>query len=174
MFLGFSGETWLAAGGIFLLRVINMALDTLRVMLAVRDRRLLTWVIGFIETVIFVVLLTAVIQDLTNILNIVAYAGGFATGNVIGIWIEEKLAIGHTNLRIISPKLGSAIVERLREEGYGVTEIPARGKDGSVTLVNASVVRKKVAAVQKLVQEVDPDAMMTAEITRPISRGFWR
>jgi uncharacterized protein YebE (UPF0316 family) len=151
-----------------------MALDTLRVMLAVRDRRLLTWVIGFIETVIFVVLLTAVIQDLTNILNIVAYAGGFATGNVIGIWIEEKLAIGHTNLRIISPKLGSAIVERLREEGYGVTEIPARGKDGSVTLVNASVVRKKVAAVQKLVQEVDPDAMMTAEITRPISRGFWR
>jgi uncharacterized protein YebE (UPF0316 family) len=174
MFLGFGGEAWLAAAGIFLLRVINMALDTLRVMLAVRDRRLLTWIIGFIETVIFVVLLTAVIQDLTNILNIVAYAGGFATGNVLGIWIEEKLAIGHTNLRIISPKLGAAIVERLRKEGYGVTEIPARGKDGSVTLVNASVVRKKVAEVQKLVQEVDPDAMMTAEITRPMSRGFWR
>ena len=126
------------------------------------------------QTVIYVAVLTTVINDLSNILNVVAYAGGYATGNVVGMWVEERLAIGHINLRIISPGLGTAIVKRLREEGYAVTEIPARGKDGAVTLVNASIYRRHVGAVMDIVQEVDAEAFMTAEDTRPVRRGFWR
>lgn len=174
MELVFSSQAWMWAGLIFVLRVANMSLDTVRVMMVMRGRRLAAWILGFIQTVIYVGVLTTVIQDLTNVLNLVAYAGGFATGNVVGMWVEERLAIGHINLRIISPKLGNAIVKRLREKGYAVTEIPARGKDGAVTLLNASIYRRHVGEVMAIVQTVDAEAFMTAEDVRPVRRGFWR
>lgn len=174
MDLTYSSQVWLGAGFIFVLRVTNMSLDTVRVMMVMRGRKWVAWILGFVQTVIYVAVLTTVINDLSNILNVVAYAGGFATGNVVGMWVEERLAIGHINLRIISPKLGTAIVKRLREEGYAVTEIPARGKDGAVTLINASIYRRHVGEVMGIVQEVDAEAFMTAEDTRPIRRGFWR
>ena len=170
----FSSQAWLWAGLIFVMRVANMSLDTVRVMMVMRARKMAAWILGFIQTVIYVVVLTTVIQDLTNILNLVAYAGGFATGNVVGMWVEERLAIGHINLRIISPKLGNAIVRRLREKGYAVTEIPARGKDGAVTLLNASIYRRHVGEVMAIVQTVDAEAFMTTEDVRPVRRGFWR
>ena len=110
MELVFSSQAWLWAGLIFVLRVANMSLDTVRVMMVMRGRRLAAWILGFIQTVIYVGVLTTVIQDLTNVLNLVAYAGGFATGNVVGMWVEERLAIGHSHLRIISTQLGSASV----------------------------------------------------------------
>lgn len=169
-----SPQAWLGAGLIFILRVANMSLDTLRVMTVVRGRKGAAWVLGFVQTVIFVIVLTTVMQDLTNVLNIAAYAGGFATGNVIGMWIEEKLAIGHIHLRVISSTRGAAIAERLRKEGYAATEVPGRGRDGAVTLISASVFRKQVKQAQDIIREVDPEAFMTAEDLRPLWRGFWR
>ena len=169
-----SPEAWITAGIIFGLRVANMALDTIRVNMVIRNRKVSTWILGFLQTIVFVYVLTAVVQDLTNILNIFAYAGGYATGNVVGMWIEERLAIGHINMRIISPRRGKALVEQLREAGYAVTEIPAQGRDGAVSLLNASVRRKEIKKVMEVVQEIDEEAMVTAEDMRPVRRGFWR
>ena len=70
--------------------------------------------------------------------------------------------------------MGNAIVEKLREKGYGVTEIPARGMDGAVTLVSESIYRRHVGDVMGIVNSVDPEAFMTAEDMRPVRRGFWR
>ena len=127
----FTQEALLIALGIFALRVLNQSLDTLRVMMMMRGRSLLTWLLGFAETVIFVITLSTVINDLNNILNIIAYSAGFATGNVTGLWIEGRLALGHIHIRVVSPKRGSKVAETLRAEGYAVTEIPARGRDGA-------------------------------------------
>ncbi|MBN2500433.1 MAG: hypothetical protein JXB38_06655 [Anaerolineales bacterium] len=169
-----SPQAWLWAGLIFLLRVINMAIATMRMMLTMRGAKKVTWFLGVFESLIFVVTLTYVVADLGNWLSIAAYALGFATGNSIGAWLEEKLAVGHINLRIISSHKGQEIVEHLRDEGFAVTEIPALGKDGTVTLLNTSVLRKRVDAVRALVEEIDSDAFMTAENMNPIRRGFWR
>jgi uncharacterized protein YebE (UPF0316 family) len=168
-----SSSAWLGALLVFAMRVANMSLDTIRVMMVVRGRKGMAWVLGFIQTVIFIFVLTTVIQDFDNILNIVAYAGGFATGNVVGMWIEDRLALGHTNLRIISTTSGPAIAERLREKGHAVTEISGRGRDGVVSLLNASIRRKNKDKVTKIVQEVDEDAFITAEDVRPVRRGYW-
>ena len=173
MDLSITPEGLLIALAIFALRVMNQSLDTLRIMMMMRGRRLATWLLGFAETVIFVITLSTVISDLNNIFNIVGYAAGFATGNVIGIWIEGRLALGHIHIRVISSKRGSAIVDKLRAEGYAVTEIPARGKDGAVSLLNASVRRRDVGRVREIVQEVDESAFITGEDMRPIWRGFW-
>jgi uncharacterized protein YebE (UPF0316 family) len=170
----FSTQPWLGAAIIFLLRVSDMALDTLRVLVVMRGRKGIAWVLGFCQASIFVLAISSVLSNLDNPINIVAYAAGFATGNVVGMLIEERLAIGHTLINIVSPGHGAAIAEHLREQGYAVTEVPARGKDGAVTLLNVSVLRKNVDRVRKIVNEVDPDAFITAEDVRPIRRGFWR
>jgi uncharacterized protein YebE (UPF0316 family) len=166
-------ETILVALGIFIARLVNQSIDTIRFMMTIRGRKLAAWILGFTETVIFVVTLSAVFSNLTNILYIVAYSAGFATGNTLGMLIEERLAIGHVNLRIISPKRGSAIAEKLRAEGFAVTEIPARGRDGMVTLLDVSVRRKQVKRVHTIAAKIDEAAFITGEELRPMLRGFW-
>ena len=118
--------------------------------------------------------IATVLKDLTNPLNIIGYAAGFATGVVLGMAIEERLAIGHVHMRIISSGHGSGIAEKLRLEGYAVTEVPARGKDGMVTMLNCSVLRKDVKRIRLVVNFVDEQAFITSEEIRPIRRGFWR
>lgn len=159
---------------IFFLRIIDVTLMTLRMLMVVRGRKLLSWVFGFAQAVVFVLALRQVLTDINNWLNLIGYAAGFATGNVVGIVIEEKIAIGHTHLRIISTEHGSEVAERLRAAGFAATEIAGCGMNGPVTLINCSVLRKSVEEVRRLVEETDPQAMITAEDVRPVRRGFWR
>jgi uncharacterized protein YebE (UPF0316 family) len=151
-----------------------MALDTLRFLLVVRGRKGLAWVMGFLQSAIFVVAITTVLSNLKNVWNIVGYAGGFATGVVVGMLLEERLAIGHGHLRIISSTRGAAIAEALRAHGYAVTEMAGRGKDGTVTVLNASVLRKDIDRVHGLVAQSDPNAFVTVQDVRPVRHGFWR
>ena len=167
-------EAWQTAGTIFGLRVIEMSLDTIRVLLVVRGRKGIAWGVGFFQSLLFVLAITTVLTNLDNVLTAFGYAGGFATGNVIGMILEEKLAIGHTHLRIISSRRGSAIAAALRERGFAVTEISGRGKDGTVTMINCSVLRKHVPQVENAAFELDDNVFITAEDVRPIRRGFWR
>jgi uncharacterized protein YebE (UPF0316 family) len=169
-----SGAAWYAAGFVFVMRVLDMACDTLRVLFVVRGKKKLSWVLGFAQSAIFVVAITKVLSSVDNPLTIIGYAAGFATGNVLGMYIEERLAIGHTSVRVVSSHRGTLVVEKLREAGFGVTEIPARGRDGMVTVLNLSVQRKDVDRVDTIVLETDPDAFITTEDIRPLRRGFWR
>jgi len=159
---------------IFFLRVSDMTLDTLRVLVMMRGKKSVAWLLGLFQSLIFVLAITSVLNNLDNPLNILGYASGFATGVVVGMLIEERLALGHVQISIVSSRRGAAITERLREEGFAITEIPARGKDGMVSLLNCSVLRKNVRRVQEIVNEVDESAFITAEDVRPVRRGFWR
>ncbi len=169
-----SPQAWLGALLIFTLRVSDMSLDTLRMLFVMRGRKSIAWILGFCQSVIFVVAITSVLANMNNPLNVIGYAAGFATGNVVGMLIEERLAIGHILLSIVSSRRGSAIAESLRDSGFAVTEIPARGKDGMVTLLNCNVLRKNVDKVRQLVNNVDDEAFITADDVRPLRRGYWR
>ncbi len=166
---------WLAALVIFLLRVGDMALDTVRVLFVVRGKKKLAWVLGFFQSLIFVIAITSVLTDiLANPLKILGYAAGFATGNVIGMLIEERLAIGHVHISIISPSRGHAVADAIRASGFAVTVVPAQGKSGMVSLLLVNVLRKDVDRIETIVLESDPEAFVTAEDVRPVRRGFWR
>jgi uncharacterized protein YebE (UPF0316 family) len=159
---------------IFLLRVCDMSLDTLRVLFVVRGQRALAWFLGFFQSLVWVVAITTVLSHLDNLWNVVGYAGGFATGNVIGMVIEERLAIGYGHMRIISSGRGPAIAQAIRQSGYAATELSGRGKDGTVAVINCSVRRRDVRRVQAQVKEIDPSAFITVQEVRPLHRGFWR
>jgi uncharacterized protein YebE (UPF0316 family) len=167
-------HAWLFALMIFFLRVADMSLDTIRVLFVVRGKKAIVWVLGFFQSLIFVIAISSVLTELDNILNVVGYATGFATGNLVGMLIEQRLAIGHILVTIISSNRGAFIAERLRAGGYAVTEIPGRGRNGTVFELHASVLRKDLPNVETIVLEADPQAFITAEDVRPVRRGFWR
>ena len=159
---------------IFLLRVSDMSLDTLRVMFVLGGRRPLAWILGFFQSALWVVAITSVISNLDNWLNVIGYAAGFATGNVVGMLIYERLPVGHAHLRIISSRRGSAVANAIRTAGYAATELSGRGKDGTVMVINSSVRRKDIGRVRKEVFKIDPEVFITVEEVRPLHRGFWR
>ncbi len=169
-----SGTAWLAALGIFAARLVNVALDTVRFMMTLRDQRVVSWILGFIESVIFVLVFGSVLQNLENPLNVIGYAAGFATGNVIGMMIEKRLAIGYTHFNIISKDHSTEIADALRKQGYGVTEIPARGRESSFMMIDCSVRRKQANEVEDLTLSVDPRAFITTEEVTPRRHGVWR
>jgi len=159
---------------IFCLRVGDMSLDTLRVLFVVRGRKATAWMLGFFQSALWVVAITSVLSNLGNLWNLIGYAGGFATGNVVGMVIEEWLAVGHGHLRIISSRRGTAIAEAIRSAGYAATELSGRGKDGMVSVINCSVRRRDIDRVREQVKHIDPEAFLTVEEVRPLQRGFWR
>jgi uncharacterized protein YebE (UPF0316 family) len=167
-------QAWLFAFIIFLLRICDMSMDTLRVLFVVRGKKLLVWILGFLQSLIFVIAIGSVLTGEANYLNIAGYAMGFATGNIVGMLIEERLAIGHTLVTIISSNRGALLAEKIRASGYAVTEIAGRGKNGTVFELHANILRKDVDRLETIVLEADPTAFMTAEDVRPVRRGFWR
>lgn len=159
---------------IFLLRVTDMSFDTLRVLYVLRGRRPLAWVFGFFQSLIWVLAVSSALANIGNLWTLLAYAGGFATGSVVGMWIEERLAVGHGHMRIMSPSRGEAIVESIRAEGHAATLLSGRGKDGTVSVINCSVRRRHIGWIREKVEGIDPDAFITVQEVRPLNRGFWR
>ncbi len=170
----FTVSALLGALGIFFLRVLDMTLDTLRVLFVMRGKHKLVWLLGFAQSMIFVVAITSVLSNLDNPLNLVGYAAGFATGNVVGMFIEGKLAVGFIHLTIVSSRRGNVLAEVLRDNGFPLTEIPARGRDGTVSVIYADIPRKEVKRVEKLIYDADPEAYITEEDVRPRRRSMWR
>jgi len=169
-----SPTAWLVAFGIFVARLFNIAIDTLRFMITLRGKTWLSWILGFIESVLFVLIIGSVLTNLQNPLNIIGYAAGFATGNVVGMAIEKRLAIGYTHFNIISKDHSTEIADALRDQGYGVTEIPARGRESSFMMIDCSIRRKQADEVEKLVLSLDPEAFITTEEVTPRRSGVWR
>jgi len=167
-------QTILIALLIFIVRVVATTLDTIRVILTMRSSKFWVWLLGFINSLIWVLTFAFVMSDIENMVNIIFYAAGFATGNVMGMWIEDKLAVGFAEVRVISSKWGAAILDVLRKNNYAVTEIPARGKDGMVSVITSSVRRSQVHELEDMVREIDENAFITTEDVVAVRRGFWR
>ncbi|MBI5292591.1 MAG: DUF2179 domain-containing protein [Chloroflexi bacterium] len=164
----------LSALFIFALRLADMTLDTLRVLFMMRGRKLTAGLIGFAQATIFVIAISQVLSQLGNVWNIVGYSSGFAAGVIVGMVIEERMALGFGQMRIISSSRGQAVATALRAAGYAVTEIPGRGKDGMVNVLLVTARRKEVDHVQSLVLAADESAFITIEEVRPLWRGFYR
>lgn len=157
---------------IFVLRIFDVSLSTLRILLSMRNQRVLVPIIGFFEVLIWIFAVGSAIRNLESMWHVLGYAGGFATGNIVGLWIEGKLAIGLATLRIISRAGGVELAEALRERGYGVTEFFGQGREGRVEIVYTAVARREIPRVLDEVARWDPDAFVTVEEPREVRRGW--
>jgi uncharacterized protein YebE (UPF0316 family) len=157
---------------IFGLRIVDVSLATTRMLLAMRNARLLVPVIGFFEVLVWIFAVGAAVQHLDSVWHVAGYAGGFATGNVVGLWLEERLALGLASIQIFSRHGGVELAEGLREEGFGATEFTGQGRDGPVEVVLTVVRRRHIRHVMAHVDRWDPDAFVSVEEPRAIRRGW--
>jgi uncharacterized protein YebE (UPF0316 family) len=159
---------------IFVIRIIGMTASTVRVLLMMRGKKLLTAVAGFIEVMLYVIAIGYVVNDLNNIWNVLAYSLGFVGGTLVGMWIDDYTATGYVNVRIISRYMPQKIVDEIHEHGYGATVGWGHGKGGTVGMILAIVRRKEVSAVIAIAEAVDPDVFITVEDARSVKRGYLR
>ena len=153
---------YLGAFIIFLCRVVDVTMGTYRVQMIVKRKKLTAGVIGFFEVLIFILIVSKVIQDIGNWFNIIAYCGGFAIGNVIGIYISEKISKEVISIGVISITKWQEIEEKLREEGFGVTRNVGYGKDGAVQILKVICERNYFPKVRDIALERDRKVFITS------------
>lgn len=158
---------------IFFARICDVSMGTVRIVFVAKGYKSIAPFIGFFEVLIWILAISKIIQNLDNWICYIAYAGGFATGNYIGMKIEEKLALGHELVRVITKREAFDLVHALKDEGYGVTFINAEGTQGHVGVVYIIVTRKKIASVIKIIQTHNPNALYTIENIRYVNRDTY-
>ncbi len=162
---------WVLGIIIFFARIIDVSVGTLRTISIIQGRVKMAFFLGLIEVSIWLVVLSAVLQKVMETpLLAVFYAVGFSTGNVVGILIEKKLAMGYTNLRIISSINGKNIAERIREKGFNATTFEGDGKDGKIIEVYVVCERKALPELVKIVREIEPNAFYITEQVGIVSK----
>jgi len=120
--IAFDWQTWVIIPlFIFVARIFDVSIGTLRIILVNRVYKILAPTLGFVEVFIWVVAISKIMENLDNWVNYIFYAAGFATGNFVGMYLEEKLAIGKVGVRIITKKGADKLIKNIGDEGFGIT-----------------------------------------------------
>ena len=158
---------------IFASRVTDVTLGTLRIIFTSRGQRNLASLLGFVEVLIWIVIVGQVISRVQNPAAYVGYAAGFATGTFVGMLIEEKMAMGTLVLRIIPAKGAEELTAALRAAGFGVTSVRGEGAQGAVSLLYTVVQRKNIGVVKKLIHDLAPGTFFSVEEVRSSEMGIF-
>ncbi|MGD2144764.1 MAG: DUF5698 domain-containing protein [Anaerolineae bacterium] len=159
---------------IFGLRVLGIAISTLSTLMTVRGRKFYAVAAGFFSSLVYVIAIGKVVTNLGNVWNILAYAGGFAGGTLVGMLLEQRLALGFAEVRFISTEDGQDLADTIREAGYGVTELEGHGRDRTVEVIAVLIPRREVQSVLDIARTVDDAAIVTVSEPRSVQRGYWR
>jgi uncharacterized protein YebE (UPF0316 family) len=154
---------------IFVARVADVSLDTLRILLISRGRKAIAPLLGFIQVSIWLLAIRQIFLNISNVACFIAYAGGFAFGTWVGMIIEEKLAIGIQVIRIITRKDASQLIEFLKTQHYGVTSVDGFGATGKVHIIYTIVKRHEIPNVIGIIDRFNPKAFYTIEDVRSMS-----
>ena len=156
-------ETFLLSLLIFGMRVVDVSLGTLRIVILMRGMRGLAGVLGFFESLTWVLAAALVIGNLDSPFKVVAFAGGFAAGTVLGSTIERWLALGKRILRVVTPVDSPDVAPALRRLGFGVTVVNGEGLEGDVRIAFSVIPRREFAQAMRAIGELNPDAFVTVE-----------
>jgi uncharacterized protein YebE (UPF0316 family) len=156
--------TFVTGVAVFLMRIVDVSLGTIRTISTVQGRTRTAFLLGFVEVSLWLAVIAAIVSRVAErpVLGIF-YALGFSTGNVVGILIERRLAFGHTILRVITPERGDKLAEELRKAGYSVTCFDGTGRLGPVKEVCVVCRRRALKEIMPVVARVTPDAFFVTE-----------
>ncbi len=166
---------WFIPFMIFFARICDVSVGTVRVMFVIQGKRWASALLGVLEVTIWVIAVREALAYIPNPFAIIAYAGGFAAGTLVGMTIEDKLAIGYRAVRIINPEAALDVARVLRELGYRATKLPGYGRDGPVEVVFCVIKRRALRDLLARVREIAPQSFVTIErVDRPTGGGFDR
>ncbi|MFO7840730.1 MAG: DUF2179 domain-containing protein [Fidelibacterota bacterium] len=155
---------------IMLARICDVSIGTVRIIFVSRGERLLASMMGFLEVLIWIVVVSQIITNIGSWINYLAYAAGFAIGNYLGITLENRMAMGMVAMRVITNKPADNLIENLKQEYHGVTTIAAKGSSGEVRLLFAVIKRKDIPFFLEMVDKYNPKAYVSVEDVRTLSK----
>ncbi len=158
---------------IFLARVGDVSIGTIRLIFISRGYRLVAPLLGFLEVLIWLLAIRQIMQNLANPACFIGYAGGFAVGTYAGMVLEARLAMGTLLIRLITRKDARELIDHLREGGYGVTVVDAEGSSGNVHIIFTVIQRVDLDEVVKILRRFNPKAFYTVEDIRSVSEGVF-
>lgn len=158
---------------IFLARICDVSIGTMRIIFVSKGKKYIAPFLGFFEVLIWIIAISKIMQNLDNYVNYVAYAAGFATGNYVGMIIEEKLAMGIQIIRIFTNQNGHDLVLSLNNQGFGATSIEAQGAKEKVNLIYTIVQRNELKYVIELINKFDPKTFYVIEDVRTTNEGIF-
>lgn len=153
---------------IFIARITDQTIGTIRLIYAAKGFKYLAPLFGFFESLIWLTAISQIMKHLDNFYCYLAFAGGFAMGNFLGIYLEQKISIGVVLVRVILQKYETALGENLKTAGYGFTLMDAIGREGSVKLLFSTIHRRDLKKYIKIVHLVRPNAFYTVEDIRQV------
>ncbi|MBL7111736.1 MAG: DUF2179 domain-containing protein [Bacteroidales bacterium] len=156
---------------ILLARIVDVSLDTIRVIMVTKGYKKYAPFIGFFQVLIWIITITRIMANLDNWPTYIGYAGGFALGTYVGMRLEEKLALGYELVRVVTRADASRLIESLRDHGYPVTSVAGWGKDGEVGILFIILKRKSIREVVDIIKRFNPNAFYTVEDMRFVSSG---
>ncbi len=158
---------------IFLARICDVSLGTLRIIFVAKGKKNIAPFLGFFEVLIWIIAISKIMQNLDYYINYVAYAAGFATGNLVGMLIEEKLALGIQMIRVFTSDGGLDLVKSLNSNGFGATSVEAQGAKQKVFLVYSIVHRNELEKVLEIINCFNPRAFYTIEDVKAVNEGIF-
>lgn len=164
---------WLMVLAIFIINVAYVTCLTMRTILTLKGYRYVAAIVSFLEVLVYVIGLGMVMSSLDQIQNVLAYAFGFSIGIIVGMKIEEKLALGYTVVNVTSSEYELDLPRQLRDLGYGVTHNTAYGRDGKRLILQILTPRRFEAKLIETIKQIDEKAFMVAYEPRTIHGGFW-
>jgi len=159
---------------IFCARIMDVSIGTIRIIFVSKGYRYLAPLLGFFEVFIWLMAMTKILENLDRWYYYIAYCGGFATGNYIGILLEEKIAIGYSSLRLITKKPADELIAALQAQGFGITYHSAEGSTGLVYVLYTIVKRSELTSVIAIINEFNPKAFYTVEEVKVVKEGIRR
>jgi uncharacterized protein YebE (UPF0316 family) len=149
---------------IFLARVVDVSLGTIRTISTVHGRGKTAFILGAFEVSIWLLVVSKMISEISNQpIYVLFYALGFSTGNVLGILVERRIAFGYVGLRVFCRQKGDEMADAMRDAGYAVTSFEGKGKSGTVVELYAVCKRKKLNELVAISRKIEPDAFYTSD-----------
>ncbi len=158
---------------VFFTRLIDVSLGTLRIIFISRGKKKLVPLLGFVEVFIWITVVSQIVSHAHNLLAYLAYAAGFAAGAYMGMYIDDRLALGILLVRIIVQNDSHKLMNNLQTVGYGVTCVDGQGADGLVKLIYTIVMRKNLVEVLAIVHRTHPHAFLSIEDLRSTQEGIF-
>ncbi|SKC92491.1 DUF2179 domain-containing protein [Maledivibacter halophilus] len=159
---------------IFIARVADVSLFTIRMLFIVRGKRVQAALLGFVEVIIYITALGKVVSGLSDYRNLLVYALGYACGNIVGSFLEEKLAIGKITAQIVCSHCdGKILAENLRDEGFGVTVVEGEGRDGKRYILNVMMNRKNIKKLYNILDQLEKRPVVTVFDIKSIKGGYF-
>lgn len=159
---------------IFVARVVDVTLSTIRMLMVMQGRKVQAAIIGFFEISIYITALGKVVNSLDNLGNLFAYALGFACGTYVGITIENRIALGNLSAQVVLKGHDNIeLVESLRAGGFGVTVLEGQGREGNRKVIHLVINRKDLDKFKGIVYDYDNEAFITVSSINPISGGYF-